>query len=242
MKLKVFSIQEMKVFGKIRNSKFFFVSISLLLLIFYFIVRIGSPSSFIWSVFKFKVNDESRFNSLISRWVIILLFISVIITLFHYSKNIKSFSKIKSRFIQVLEKAAPIFSFKTLFGIIILYLALLFYFAVKNYDLGYDEAWYLEYAKNFNLHFISFWTNNNQIQFIDTVSMLPMYLFSIFNFRLGLIEVWQFKLLSSILSIVSICIICYIIKKLYKFNVTVIFLLLLSIQPGFGFIASSFFG
>ncbi|MCC6865624.1 MAG: hypothetical protein IT280_05630 [Ignavibacteria bacterium] len=108
--------------------------------------------------------------------------------------------------------------------------------------MGYDEAVYIEYAKNFANTGISFITLNEKIFLIDTIAMLPHYIFAVPNFIFNFTDVWSFKLISSIISIFTLIVIFLVTNKKYGKETAVLFLFFLCIQPGFGFISSSFFG
>jgi hypothetical protein len=122
------------------------------------------------------------------------------------------------------------------------YLIILFFLAVKNYDLGYDEAWYIHWAKNFSASGTAYYLVDGKMAIIDTLTMLPHYLLSAVMFRLGAESVWQFKLFASVLSVITLGFIFYVLQKYWDKATAVISLFLIIIQPGFGFIASSYFG
>jgi len=135
-----------------------------------------------------------------------------------------------------------ILNLKTLFTVNLLYIIVLFVLAIKNFDLGTDEACYVVYAKAFCSYGFPFGTINGDLFQIDYYSYLPHYLFTFLFSLFNADSVWHFKFLSTLLSLVSIASIFFIIKKIYGFNTSVLFLLFFTVQPGFGYISSSFFG
>ncbi|KXK50682.1 MAG: hypothetical protein UZ05_CHB002001607, partial [Chlorobi bacterium OLB5] len=114
--------------------------------------------------------------------------------------------------------------------------------SVYYYDLGFDEAWYIYFARNFSEKLFPFYTANERIAVIDTISMLPYYIISLVNFKAGFTDVWHFKLLSVLLSVFTLIVMYRITGRIYGKATALLFIFLLVIQPGFGFIASSFFG
>jgi hypothetical protein len=123
----------------------------------------------------------------------------------------------------------------------------LFCLAITSYDLGFDEAAYITYAKTFSRYLFPFTTMNGstfggEIYMVDNISMLPFYLLSFIQFLVNLTEIWHFKLLAVLLSSISIVSLFYIFNKWYDLKFSIVFLFLLIIQPGFGYMASSYFG
>jgi hypothetical protein len=147
-----------------------------------------------------------------------------------------------SAIIKMLIKISALFSLTAIFVISVIYLAVMFYLAITHYDLGFDEAWYIYYAKNFASTAMPFYDANGRIAVIDTITMLPHYLFSVVLFKTGFTDIIYFKALSSVFSVATLFIIYYVCLKIYGKAIAVISLLVLIAQPGFGFVASSFFG
>ncbi len=192
--------------------------------------------------FSYRFNSPERVNVLVDnqlRKLAILGFLAVVLLLGIKNYRISPIRKLISRIEGILFK---ILSFRFLFVTIVVYLLVLFFLAVSRYDLGVDEAIYPLYAGHFWESGSAYSIYNAQIYIVDNFTMLPMYLASAVNFAFNLTDVWHFKLLSSLLSLVSLVIISKIALRAYNYGVAVLFTFFLVIQPGFGFVASSFFG
>lgn len=203
--------------------------------------RFISPSHIGETLFSVHLNQPERADSVIrslTTRLILLGFIALLFTLcvrYYLEQMKKLFSAGGDLILRVL-------NFRFLFITILVYTAVLFFIAVTHYDWGTDEVSYPLYAKHFWSSGFAFCLNNGSLFIIDNYAMLPLYLFSGINFLFGLTDVWHFKLLMSLLSLCSVFIVSLTALKLHNKNTAVLFLFLLVIQPGFGFVASSFFG
>ncbi len=187
-------------------------------------------------------NDTARVDGVFYKYTLTLVFLGIVVLFllwFKQSQYVGKFSAMIKIIVTLISKA---FNINTLLVISIVYLAVLFSAAIYYYDLGFDEAWYITFARNFSLKAMPFYTANERIAVIDTISMLPYYLLSLINFKLGLPEVWHFKLFSVLFSSVTLIVLYRVTGKLYGYMASVLFIFLLIAQPGFGFIASSYFG
>lgn len=218
------------------------INILLLAVIFvlYFILRSFNYANVIGNIVR--INNPIFFNNTASKTINLVLLLAFIILLIRYLYAKSGYDYIKNLSDAIYGKIEFIFSLKTLLIILIVYLVTLSIIAIKNYDLGIDESFYIICSKNFYSKFSSFVTYNDSFNLLDYFSLLPLYLAAMLNYLTGLTELWHFKLLSGVLSLISIIIIYVILHKAYNKNVAVIFLLLLTIQPGFGYVSFSFFG
>src|SRR4030095_15062641 len=213
-----------------------------LLISAYILFSFIQPSSILQNAFHYSFNNPERVNNILSRQLRSLIVLVTVLLILTWLYRSRYFEKI----ISFLKRAAIILSgwisIKSLLVITILYLCILFPLAVTHYDLGFDEAWYIDWAKNFHNTGIAYYSADGKVILIDTITMLPHYLLSFIYFSLGFAEVWQFKLLSSLLSVITLFILFNIFKKFFDLRTAVLFLFILVLQPGFGFISSSFFG
>lgn len=225
-------------------SKYFKIA-SVLTLIFiaaYVALLFIQPSSIVQKIFLFKFNNPGKVDAATYRDIRNLIYVSALAAIFIRLLESKYKKPLVDFIVNALEKFSAVFNIKVLLGISFIYLAILFYFAITHYDMGFDEAWVIYYAKNFSSRLIAFTDTNGKIGFIDTLSMLPYLILSLVNFKAGLTSVADFKFLSVLLSVISLFISFVVTKKFYGRKVAAVSLFVLIIQPGFGFMASSFFG
>ena len=218
-------------------------AISVLLFgIIYILIKIAPPSGIIQKVSGITFNDTSRVDAVFYKYTILLILLGTGILFLLWFKQ----SPYLEKFTQLVKTAAAgfsrVFTINILLALSLVYLAVLFFAAIHYYDLGFDEAWYITFARNFSLTGMPFYTGDSRLAVIDTISMLPYYILSLINFKAGLIEVWHFKILSVLLSVFTLIVLYRITGKLYSKAAAVLFMFFLIIQPGFGFIASSYFG
>ena len=232
----------MFLFHNNSSNKLILITIYLFILTLYLLLYFINPAGVITELFKLKINYPDNLNNFIFKISNFSILLCSVIFLFLVTKNSPIYIKIKLLIEDIILKISRIISIKTLISLSVVYLIVLFFIAIKNYDLGFDEAWYLNYARNFQFHFFPYYVYDGGMALISITGTISNILFSLINFKLGLTEVWHFKLLSSFLSITSLFLIYTIIYKLYNKNLGLIFLFLIIIQPGFGFVASSFFG
>ncbi|MBK7380883.1 MAG: hypothetical protein IPJ03_18155 [Ignavibacteriales bacterium] len=114
--------------------------------------------------------------------------------------------------------------------------------SVMFYDLGIDEVWYILYARNFSEYLVPFIKVNDQIARLDLIAMLPYYILYYFYQLILNPSLIGIKILASIISVVSIGTIALILRKIYSTIFILLFITLIVMQPGFGFVATSFFG
>lgn len=219
------------------STVFIVMMIGLLLLL-----KVFQPSGLLQKYFYFHFNNPWRVDSLVYDQIWKLILLGILALLFFlgikYSRS-GTFINAAGKFERIVFK---VLSLKFLFIIIVIYLIVLFVLAVWRYDMGVDEAVYPLYAGNFWSSGYAFSIYNAKPFIVDNFTMLPVYIASIFNFAFNLTDVWHFKLLSSSLSLIALFMVSRICRKLYNSKTTVLFLFFLGIQPGFGFVASSFFG
>ena len=210
-------------------------------------LRFLNPAELIGKFTSIKINDTLRFNNQLSKLILVLIVIAVGVFVYIHINS----RNLLTTYQKIIDKAyiysSSIFSIKSLLIICIAYLIVLFYSAITRYDLGINEAAYIIYAKTFSKYLFPFITMNGsmfggQITLIDNFSMLPFYLLSYVQFHLNLTEIWHFKLLAVLLSSISLVSFFYIFNKWYDLKFSIVFLFLMIIQPGFGFVASSYFG
>lgn len=227
---------------KIKKNLSFYTGLIFLLftviqILFYFI----KPSDILLKL-NFSFITPDKVNNLIAKQIFFLLIIFFITTAILWLYKSRFYPLILSKFISLLNKITLIINYKLLSVILISYLAVLFLLSIINFDLGFDEAWYLHWAKNFSATGIALYSTNGQISLIDTITMLPYYLVSTVVFWSGGSEVWHFKLLSTLFSIVALLYFFYFIKTISNKIAALLSVLFLIIQPGFAFISTSFFG
>lgn len=214
----------------------------ILMLILLFIFKGIPPSDFLYKILSFKIKSPDPFNVKITKAVINLIFAGILAVLISLGAKYPKLNPFKKWLPKLADFLTGFFTIRVLLVIIAGYFAILFYLAVSRYDLGIDEVGYLIYAKSFAHNGFAYCILNGKFWVMDTYAMLPMYVIAVINFLLGLTEVWHFKLLATLLSLCSLYVIFRITRKLYSRQAAVLFLFLLSVQPGFGFVASSFFG
>ena len=215
---------------------------AVLMLGFLLLSHIFLPSDILSKYFSFNFNHPERVNILVYSQLRKLVLLGLLVLLFllvaKYSR-LESVKKLTHSFEKFVLK---VLSIRFLFAVTLVYLCVLFYLAVSRYDLGIDEAVYPLYAKHFWTSGFAYSINNTRVYIVDNFTMLPVYIASVFNFIFGLTAVWHFKLLISLLSLISVYIISRVSQKLYNSKTAVLFIFFLAAQPGFGFVASSFFG
>jgi hypothetical protein len=216
-----------------------FAAILLGLLIF---LRFFLPSNILESVLSFQIKHPEPFDSRVNNAIFSVFIASLIVFLFLLGNKYLKFNPLKKYLPNIADFFSKVLTLRLVLVTVIVYLAALFCLAISRFDLGVDEVGYLIYAGNFFKTGYAYCILNGKFFMLDNYAMLPMYLFSTVNFLFGLTDVWHFKLLASLLSICSIIIISRIASKLYNTKTAILFLFFLVVQPGFGFVASSFFG
>ncbi len=121
------------------------------------------------------------------------------------------------------------------------YLMIGFYLAIKNFDLGYDEVWYIYYAKRFFLSVSNLFKGEVYNSF-PTRTMLPHNLASLILYGFHLHEVWHFKLMNSVLTLVSMAGMYAVVRKAADKQTAGYFVLISIFWSTFLFVASSYFG
>ena len=225
-------------------SKSFKISCILTLAVIagYITLLFVQPSTIITKIVHVNFNTPDRVDAVFYKEIKYLIIAGILCSSLllllqsRYRENLVSFCS------STLKRASALISVNVLLGLSLIYLAVLFYFAVIHYDLGFDEAWYISYARNFASTGILYVMSNGKIALIDNITMLPYYLLSVITFKAGLADVVYFKLLSSVLSGITLLILYRVTSKFYDRTVAIVAVFVLIVQPGFGFIASSFFG
>lgn len=229
-------------FLRANRSVFFTAVLTLLFIKLYIVFKILPPSGIILKLTGITFNDTARVDNVFYKYTLYLCLLGFAVLFFlWFRKSIyleKSITVLKKLF----STLSGVFTINNLLLISVAYLAVLLSAAVYYYDLGFDEAWYITFARNFQEKFFPYYTANERIAVIDTISMLPYYLFSLINFKLGLLEVWHFKLVCSLFSVITLAVLYKITSSLYSKTASVLFVFFIIIQPGFGFVASSYFG
>lgn len=215
---------------------------ALLFFLIYLFLIFVKPADLLHNIFNYNINNPERINKLFYKQLAVLSALSVFLAFAMWFCKTAAYGKFTKFISAAFQGFLRLLSINTLSAAIILYLAALFSIAAANYDLGYDEAVYLEYAKFFAQTGVVYITLNEKIMFVDTIAMLPYYIASLPNFWLNFSDVWHLKTLSVLLSLISLFFLFKISNKLYGFLTAVIFIFFLALQPGFGFIASSYFG
>lgn len=208
----------------------------------YILLRIVKPSVILHNLFNYTINNPEKINNLFYKQALALIVVSAGALFAVWFIKTGYYLKLKSLISSAFGKCLKLLNIYTLLAATLIYLAVLFPLAVSHYDLGYDEAVYLEYAKYFAKTGVVYINLNEKIILIDTIAMLPYYVASLPNFWFNLTDVWHFKAISVILSLISLLFLFRISKKLYGAAAGVLFIFFLGVQPGFGFIASSYFG
>ena len=214
----------------------------LILVVLYIVFKLFPPSAIIFKVAGMSFNDTARVDSVFYKYTLYLCFLGAVILVAMWLNFSGYTSKIFSSIKNLLVSLSRVFTLNTLFVVTLIYLAILFPAAIYYYDLGFDEAWYITFARNFASGLFPYYTANERIAVIDTISMLPYYLASLLNFKLALAEVWHFKLLASIFSVFTLVVLYKITNSLYSKAAAVLFIFFMAIQPGFGFVTTSYFG
>ena len=217
-------------------------SVTVLCILLYLLLHIITPSEIIDKTIRATYKNPQRLNGIFYSILLRVSVLGIILIAAFRLINSTYFPKIKTAASNISVNISKVFSLNLLFCVSIVYLAALFVMAVLNYDLGTDEAWYICVGENFTKTLIPYFTSNGKLFIIDTISMLPYYMICLINFGLGLTQVWHFKLAASILSVITLCILFFVSKKQYGRHEAILFLFFLILQPGFGFVASSFFG
>ncbi|MCG6959774.1 hypothetical protein LJE82_07790 [bacterium BMS3Abin03] len=227
-----------------KNTIFIYASIGLIILSLAAILLFRSfhPSDLLANYFSVHFNNPERVNLFAYSQLRKLILLGLAALLFLLGVKYLHLESVKKLTRSFEEFVLKVFSVRFLFAVILAYLFVLFYLAVSRYDLGIDEAVYPLYAKHFWDSGFAHCLYDGKLIMVDNFAMLPVYIASGFNFIFGLTEVWHFKLLISLLSLTSVYIISRISQKLYNSATAVLFIFFLAVQPGFGFVASSFFG
>ncbi len=229
---------------KLFPQKKYIVLLSLIALfaVLFIVLKIIKPTEMLIRVFHYTINNPERINNLFYKQVILLFILSVAALLFTLLYNSPLYKKLTAFALKMFLLFLKLFSLNTLLVSSLLYLAVLFPLAIAHYDLGYDEAVYIEYARNFAHTAVVYINLNEQIALVDTIAMLPYYIASLPNFWFNFTDVWHFKLISSILSVIAMLALFRFSRLRYGKPAAVLFIFFLIIQPGFGFVASSYFG
>ncbi|MBE2225838.1 MAG: glycosyltransferase family 39 protein [Ignavibacteria bacterium] len=228
--------------GNYKKKIYILAGSSLLISVSVYILFNFIQPAHVLSVLKINFNSPDKINILVSKQLgILILLLSAALVLFwlYHSKYYTPFTEhLRGVIKSFSQKLTPLILF--LFSAV--YLSILFYFSITHYDLGYDEAWYIHWTKNFSNTGIAFYTTDGKVSIIDTITMLPYYLLAPFMFWSGLNDVWQFKLFCSILSVTALAVLFIFVKNASGRTTAIFALFFLILQPGFGFIASSYFG
>lgn len=228
-----------------KNNNLKKVQLSLFVLALLAILYLGFsdiPLRIAQHVFGFKINYHEAFNLYIQK----LSITGVIFLIALYLVVTNKFWKIIRTIISYGEKIAikieNILNLKVWFTFSFIYLIILFGIAIVHYDLGIDEAWYLHYAENFASQGVPFYTINEEIQLVDFMTMLPHYItYAIADFFIP-INLYVVKTIATILSLTGLILIAYTIINTRSTSLSLLTLSFIILQPGFGFITSSFFG
>lgn len=143
----------------------------------------------------------------------------------------------------ILNIIASISISKLLGILLIVQIIIVFWTGILNYDLGFDEAWYTKYAKTFSENFIPHTTFNEQISYVDMISMIPYYITYSGYKLIKEISLMDIKIMGASLSLIGLVLLGYSTYSVNR-NIKLLFLFLffIVIQPGFGFVSTSFFG
>lgn len=217
----------------------FFITITFLLII---TTTLISPARLIELLFSVHIKNRVLVNGIFTKKVYGLYILCIICGLLalNFQRALKFFSfliaainKVKINYRRIIIVS---------FTILLLYLVILFILGCLNYDLGYDEVWYLSMAKCFSKNGFSFWISNGQIIDIGFFQMLPYNIVSSPLFYFNQFSTIYFKVLSSLIVICTMLFFCFQIKNKYTIEYFLVFIFFLIIQPGFGFVATSYFG
>lgn len=201
-----------------------------------------TPSDLLHRIFNYNINNPEKINKLFYKQLYVLISLSVFALFAVWFYKSPLFKKLVKYISAAFNRFLGFFSINVLWVITVLYLTVLFIIAAAHYDLGYDEAVYLEYAKYFAQTAVVYINLNEKIILVDTIAMLPYYISSLPLFWLNLTDLGHFKTLSVLLSAISLFFLFKISKLLYGTTAAALFIFFLGLQPGFGFIASSYFG
>ena len=226
----------------VKNKYLLISAASLIFIALYILLQFIKPSDILHKVFNYTINNPEKVNKLFYKQLTALIALSVFSLIALWFYNSALYKKFTALLSAVFSKFLHLFSINTLLVSTLLYLAVLLPLAAMHYDLGYDEAVYLEYAKYFAQSGVVYINLNEKIILVDTIAMLPYYIASLPLFWFNVTDVWHFKTTSVLLSVLALIFLFKISKKLYGSVVAVFFIFFLGIQPGFGFIASSYFG
>ena len=215
---------------------------TLLFAALYVFLRIVKPTEILRSLFNYTINNPEKIDKLFYKQAIGLIVLSAVSLFIVWFIKTEYYTKLKSLVSAAFEKFLNLLNIYTLLAAVLVYIAVLFPLAVSHYDLGYDEAVYLEYAKYFAKTAVVYINLNEKIILVDTIAMLPYYVASLPLFWLNLTDLWHFKAISTLLSLAALIFLFRISKKLYGSVAAILFIFFLGVQPGFGFIASSYFG
>lgn len=199
------------------------------------------PSTLLQKI-NFPFNTPDKINKLATKQVLLIQICFFILTSALWLYKSSYYPLILSRLKFLFNRISIVFNYRLIIFLIISYLGILFIISIINFDLGFDEAWYLHWAKNFSATGIAFYLTNGNISIIDTITMLPYYLVSSIVYWVGGNQVWHFKLLSTLLSIIALIYLFYFTKLISNKIAAMLAILFLVIQPGFGFVSTSFFG
>lgn len=229
-----------------KKHKLIFLIITTIIILSFLLLRLTNPSEIIEHFTKTSINNHERLNNYVINIINLFFYIYILVIAYILLKDASFIQILKPKLYKLFYNTSSLFTLKLLFIIIIIYLISLYTIAIKNYDLGIDEAGQVVWAKNFAAYGfpIITWNQQNSAFYffpIDNVQMLPMYLLSFPFIKLGLTEVWTMKLIGSIASIISLIVIYFVVNKQYSFKLFTFFLFLLVIQPGYGFTTANFF-
>lgn len=206
------------------------------------ILHFITPSEIIQKTVDTPFRNPERVNALFYGILLRIAALGVFILAVLWFSASEYYPKAKAAVVKLLTGASKALSLNFLLYVTLIYVIVLFVMGVVNYDLGTDESWYICLGENFSKTLIPYYTSNGEIFIIDTISMLPYYAVCFVNYGLGLTEVWHFKLVAVIFSVAALITLFRVFSKRYDKQVAVIFLFFLALQPGFGYVATSFFG
>ena len=207
---------------------------------------IFSPARFLL-LLNVQINNVQRFDGVVHNTL--LLFFALLAILFinqYISNGLRQ--KVNDTLNLFLNSLSRALSFNSLLIISSIYLFVLFVIGIKNYDIGTDEVWYILGGRSLFKFFFPYYTTNGLIYsgsnfyLADNLTSLPTHIASFLNYAFNFTEVWQFKFTATLLSCITIITVFYTIYKIYDIKYSTLFLFLVIIQPGFGFMATSFFG
>ena len=114
-------------------NKLILITIYLVFLALYLFLYFINPAGVITELFKLKINYPDNLNNFIFKIANFLIFLSTIFFLFLLIKDKPIYIKLKSLIKDIILKISNIISIKILFSLSLVYLAVLFFFAIKNY-------------------------------------------------------------------------------------------------------------